>query len=918
MTVLWSMLIVTISAAAPKEAHYPGASEVFSCAFDQSSDLNYDGWPDNWSRRRGKGFPQYIPIQIVADRGPGGQHSLAIELDGGGAVAQSPPIPVRTLYDSVAECYVRTEGLKHDRAMLSVAFLDKDQRPLETYRSVTVGGTTGWTRLQLSPLSPSDPQIETAVVGLHLEPTDEADLRGSAHFAGVWMGRLPRITLGSGNRLQLFSAGEPVNVTCKASGFSPQETDVEFRLLDVWGTPLNCQKRPLKRSAVSFQQSAVSGQREEKNGKQPLVGWSPQGLASPRHGPFPEREGAPDRPSSLIPHPPSLPDPLPEAEGVRAAQWQPRLSGPGFYRVQAQIRGPGGVAFRRQITLAVIQPERSPLGSEFGWSLPDSQRPLALSELTRLLSQAGIRWVKYPLWCDEEQREAHLDKITRLSDALLGQEIELVGLLARPPEALRTRLEAPAAVSAAEVFTAGSKVWYPSVEAVLARLATQVHYWQLGDDLDASFVGYPRLTEQMTEVKRALDRIGQNVSIGFGWNWISPLPAASGSTPPWRFLSLSADPPLTAGEMAVALDATRGSSAARWVVVQPLPGDQYTLESRVIDLVQRMVAAKVHGADAVFVANPFGGREGLLAADGTPGELLLPWRTTALRLGGAKYLGRIDLPQGSPNEIFAGDGPPVMVVWSDAPAREIVELGPGVRQLDLWGRWTTPSRQRDGQVIEVDRLPKFLVGLDPALIGWQQSLRLVRQQLPNLLGSRQPNELCIKNPLDRGTSGRIVIAAPTGWKIEPAEVRFRLARGESLRQPLEITLPGDATCGKYRFQAEIEPYGDPPLRLLVYRPIAVGIGDVTLEIALRKDAQGGLVVEQRFHNHLESPAHFRCLLYAPGRRREKTEVHLIGPGSDLQSYHLPQAAQLSGQTLWLHADEIDGPRAMNYRILVTE
>ncbi len=440
----------------------------------------------------------------------------------------------------------------------------------------------------------------------------------------------------------------------------------------------------------------------------------------------------------------------------------------------------------------------------------------------------------------------------------------------------------------------------------------------MGDDLDASFVGYPRLTEQMTEVKRALDRIGQNVSIGFGWNWISPLPAASGSTPPWRFLSLSADPPLTAGEMAVALDATRGSSAARWVVVQPLPGDQYTLESRVIDLVQRMVAAKVHGADAVFVANPFGGREGLLAADGTPGELLLPWRTTALRLGGAKYLGRIDLPQGSPNEIFAGDGPPVMVVWSDAPAREIVELGPGVRQLDLWGRWTTPSRQRDGQVIEVDRLPKFLVGLDPALIGWQQSLRLVRQQLPNLLGSRQPNELCIKNPLDRGTSGRIVIAAPTGWKIEPAEVRFRLARGESLRQPLEITLPGDATCGKYRFQAEIEPYGDPPLRLLVYRPIAVGIGDVTLEIALRKDAQGGLVVEQRFHNHLESPAHFRCLLYAPGRRREKTEVHLIGPGSDLQSYHLPQAAQLSGQTLWLHADEIDGPRAMNYRILVTE
>ena len=110
------------SSGAAQETHYPGASEVFSCAFDQSSDQNYDGWPDNWSRRRGKGFPQYLPMQIVADRWPHGERSLAIELDGGGAVAQSPPIAVRSLYDYVAECYLRTEGLKHDRALMSVAF----------------------------------------------------------------------------------------------------------------------------------------------------------------------------------------------------------------------------------------------------------------------------------------------------------------------------------------------------------------------------------------------------------------------------------------------------------------------------------------------------------------------------------------------------------------------------------------------------------------------------------------------------------------------------------------------------------------------------------------------------------------------------------------------------------------------------
>ena len=334
----------------------------------------------------------------------------------------------------------------------------------------------------MGPLSPADPQIDSAVVQLHLEPGEEADLHGSARFAGVWMGRMPRITLETGNRLQLFDASQVVRVTCKASGFSSPETDVEFCLLDVWGNPLNRQKRPLAARPVAD---------------------------DPSQGPA------------------ARPPPL-----AGAAEWQPPLAGPGFYRVEARIRGPGGVTFRRQLTLAVIQPERSPLGSEFGWSLPDSPQTLALPELTRLLSLAGIRWVKYPLWCDEPRREAYLDKTTRLSDALLGQEIEMVGLLGRPPEALRARLEASAAPSAAEIFTAKPKIWYPSVETALARLATQVHYWQLGEDEDASFVGYPRLAEQMVEVKRALDRIGQNVSIGFGWNWISPLPAGSGPGAP--------------------------------------------------------------------------------------------------------------------------------------------------------------------------------------------------------------------------------------------------------------------------------------------------------------------------------------------------------------------------------------------------
>ena len=42
-----------------------------------------------------------------------------------------------------------------------------------------------------------------------------------------------------------------------------------------------------------------------------------------------------------------------------------------------------------------------------------------------------------------------------------------------------------------------------------------------------------------------------------------------------------------------------------------------------------------------------------MRADGMPAELLLPWRTTAAMLGGAQYIGQMQLPGGSENRIGA-------------------------------------------------------------------------------------------------------------------------------------------------------------------------------------------------------------------------------------------------------------------------
>src|SRR6185436_3993430 len=73
-------------------------------------------------------------------------------------------------------------------------------------------------------------------------------------------------------------------------------------------------------------------------------------------------------------------------------------------------------------------------------------------------------------------------------------------------------------------------------------------------------------------------------------------------------------------------------------------------------------------------------------ADASPGELFVPWRTTAALVGGAEYLGPLQLQGGSTGYLFTQAGRAVMAVWSDRPVTEHVVLGDEIDQIDVWGR----------------------------------------------------------------------------------------------------------------------------------------------------------------------------------------------------------------------------------------
>lgn len=869
MNPLVCLLIVAIPGDAPIAPRYPADVEVFHCDFAEAKwDKNFDHWPDGWVRERGRGFPGYLSVKLEPGSAPGGGAVLAMELDGGAIAVYAPPIDISRDYAYVAEVLVKTDRLVHDRAFLSATLLDEGRHKVHTLHSEKVRDSRGWRKIRLGPFAAEAKGTRFAVVGLHLEPQGKADLTGAVQFADVWMGRLPRMSATLNSPTHLFSDPGEIEVFCDVSGFTDRERAVRFELSNEMGG-----------SILSTAQALSIA---------PAASETVLGAAAP------DDRGPPLRGTAV---------------------WKPPVPGPGFYRVRAELSGPQGQVQARQMALAVLGPVPGGDGGEFGWSLPNGAGPLELATLAQVIRQAGINWVKYPVWFGTKTPASDIEPLIVFGERLNARGIELVGMLNHPPQELSNRFPGPGPL-AADVFSAGPELWYPALEPVLMRLATRVRWWQLGADDDRSFVGYPDLAGKVGQIKEQLDRVGQDVRVGFGWDWMHQLPTARGGKTPWRFLALSSDPPLTPEEMAFYLTGTAPASAQRWVSLEPLRRDDYPVQVRAVDLVRRMMAAKIHRAEGVFLTDPFDPQTGVMNPDGTVDELFLPWRTAALLLRGTEHLGSIRLPGGSPNHVFAHGDEAVMVVWNDRPAREVLYLGQNVRQIDLWGRAKTLPAQRHEQIVEAGPTPTFVTGLSRAVAQWRKDFAFDHVRIPSIFGQSHANSFQLTNRFPRGVSGTAELVVPEIWSAEPRRVSFRLAAGETQSFPFQVVLPYHAANGRHPIRIDFELLADRSYHFSVYRHMDLGLGDVYIEIGTRLNDKGEAEIEQRFINETDHRVSFDCQLYVPDRKRLKTQVLGLGTGRDVQVYRLPQGDQLLGSTVWLRAVEIGGPRILNYRFVV--
>ncbi len=873
---------------------------IFRCLFDRSSDaLNSDTWPDYWTRKKGVDqgipFPEHVSIAIVENSNPFSNYALRVDVDGGGAGAFTPKIPVRGGMSYTASVYVDAAQLVYDDVYLLLSFYGPESsNPLRTVVSESVRNTGGWRLLEIGPIVADMKGVESASIGLLVVPTTRQDFGAVVHFSNVELKESPSVTLTMPNKHHLFFDVKEIDLDCKLSGVDPEQGSISFSLEDAFGRVI------AKRDIEMMIDNLPAG----------------QFVVNPN-----------DHWTVLY--------------GQAVWRSLPVLS-PGFYRIRIatpnayirRLRLPEGVFFRdplldaEPLTFAVLASGNFLPSGEFGWNL-DGMNPDDIAEIRSLLAQSGVSRLKIPAWLPNDAAMRDRQTLNWLCDEFARQQIGLVGLLHPPPKEIRDKIK-PGEINAGSVFSMAPSDWVPTLERTLQELSLIVKDWQLSTDTDRSFSTIPLFERQLAEIRKTFDKNHFGFGIGFAWNWEQEIPVrfeevAEGAELPNEFVALTSEVPLSPNELGRYLDASAASGVRRWVSLQPLPIRTYELEDRIQDLVERMLVAKAHGAEAVFLSKPFDNRSGLFHIDGTPTELFLPWRTTASMISGKAFLGSVVLPNRSRNYNFEQTGGrAVMVVWNekatvDKPVIESLFLSEDAEIVDLWGKRIRIEHDGRNQLVPVGPLPVFVVNLNADVVRLRQSFLVVKKTIPGYPNRKVPFPLKIRNLTQSPLAAQISIVSPNNddWKVSPSIQSVQLDAGAEAEQRFELMLTDRANSGVQPFRFDVKTTGAEPLDFSVYDELTVGDPDLSMEFSTRLNRNGDLEIFQAFINNGETPRTYTCRLYIRGRESPSASITRQGYGRIESTYTIKKGRELLEQGVrhaMLLAQPIGGGQPIVYTI----
>ena len=115
------------SALAKDISNFNDSVPVFKCFFgDEEWDVNYDQWPDGWTRSEDVDHASYTRIAIESgEEGIEGKQ-LVIHPDGSSVRIASPPIRVLPKFSYIIRLKLKEKGIRHGEIRVSLEYYNEE------------------------------------------------------------------------------------------------------------------------------------------------------------------------------------------------------------------------------------------------------------------------------------------------------------------------------------------------------------------------------------------------------------------------------------------------------------------------------------------------------------------------------------------------------------------------------------------------------------------------------------------------------------------------------------------------------------------------------------------------------------------------------------------------------------------------
>ncbi|MDR1924297.1 MAG: hypothetical protein LBQ66_07980 [Planctomycetaceae bacterium] len=874
---------------------------IFRTLFDRVADVDEDGWPDSWTRKRGVEknvqFPDYIDIRIVENNSQFGNNALRMSIEGSSAGIFSPKIKIRRGMCYTVSAFVSTENIIFDDVFISAAFYGKIdntninniavKEPIFSKRSPKIKNTNNWQKIEIGPIHANNDNIDSIAVGLITLQGERRDFNAKVYFTNVEIKESPNVRLSMPNNHHIFTKKTGIEVSCMMTGFDPDQDKIKFTIEDPFG-------------------KTIAGREIEMTiGNRPVS----QFVVAQN-----------DRWSVF--------------DG--AATWQnlPIIS-PGFYRVRVEtpkeyiknLQLPAGVFFEDPLqnapplTFAVIDQSTITPDGAFGWNL-DGWSLQEILDRQQQLALSGISKLKIPAWITNDNNEQRR-QFLQINETFTPLGMQVIGLLSPVPKNIRDKIRI-GKVNAAAIFAISPTVWTEQIQPILQENSLLVKNWQLNADDDLSIVNLPDFENRFQNIRFNFDRKNLGFGLGVAWDWTHPFPFnknkinnttpetpqpnntilnRTNQTAPREFISLYTSDKMTASDLEMNLSALPDKAeedVRKFISISVLSGDDYELPDRITDIVRKMVIGKTAGIEAFFLTSPISEKHGVLNADATPNELFTPWRTTSVLISGRDYLGQIKLPNRSRNYNFVDHfgGNAIMVIWNDSatdakPVTETLYLGEEVEVIDVWGRHFVPELEGRNQKIVVGRMPVFVVGLDTNITRMRVGFSLDKTDIPSRTNTETIVPFSFKNDTNLPANIQFSVIEPriNTWQIK-TPTPLSLDAGNTGKSEFGITLNSQSNTGLQKFRIDVTTIGAEPRRFAVYDDIYIGEREISMEFSSRMNRSGDIEVTQAFINNGERERSYVCRLRVTGREYLQTFVTRQGFGRIEHKYTIPNGREL--------------------------